>query len=283
MDCDFEDLPPVAQRRITALKSALERSRPVDKRPLIDAFLERVAKQFPAFDFAGNPADMDAWVTEQLRKDETWVMDMASILWEEGLETRKEALQAQLCSSIGKSLPEDFDFSQDEKGNAWAMAYDSALSQAETFNAQLPKWIAKARADWVKEHGSLQGLNRYGLLALTKKYIEHFDSWHNELVVITEFANQWANEVMAFWSINVGEAELEYYLAPQEASSPLVDTVPLCSLYAGRWLTHNEVSMFPAHPRCPHFCSATRIKNGSLPLFLGIGFSKYNREDLPPC
>jgi len=243
-----------------------------------------VAKQFPAFDFAGNPADMDAWVTEQLRKDETWVMDMASILWEEGLETRKEALQAQLCSSIGKSLPEDFDFSQDEKGNAWAMAYDSALSQAETFNAQLPKWIVKARADWVKEHGSLQGLNRYILLKLVKRYVEHFDGWHNETVAITEYVHQWSDEVGAFWMINAGETEVECQILPETYSDPARDSEVVCATFAGQWFSYEEATALAwQHPNCPHHPAKSRIKEGSLPLFLAIGFSKHNREELPDC
>ena len=87
-------------------------------------------------------------------------------------EAKKAALEAQLCSSIGKSLPSDFQFSQEEKDSAWNRAYDSVQGQAKTFNEKIPGWIKKARADWVEQHGSLKGLNRYALLALTRKYVE---------------------------------------------------------------------------------------------------------------
>ena len=176
MDAPFEDLPLVAQKRIIALKTAIAGSRPtVDKHDLLGRFLEGIRKQFPAFDFAGDPAAMDTWVFVQLRKDNSWVMDMADVLNEEGLETRRSALEAQLCSSIGKSLPADFQFSQNEIAAAWHRAYDSVKSQAQTFNKKLPGWIKKARADWFKQHGSMKGLNRYALLKLTKKYIVEFD------------------------------------------------------------------------------------------------------------
>lgn len=283
MDAPFEDLPIVAQKRIIALKSALAGSRPtVDKDDLLARFLDGIRKQF-TLSFAAAPAAMDAWVVEQLRKDGVWIADMAGILYEEGLETRKAALEAQLCSSIGKSLPADFGFSQGEMDSAWNRAYDSAKSVAVTFNKRLRGWIEKAREDWMKKHGSLKGLNRYALLALTKRHVVEFDAWHDDLVATTEFANEWADEVGIFWAVNIGKAELEYYLAPEEASDPARDSVPLCSQYSGRWLDHKDASQFPAHPQCIHYISETRIKKGTVPLFMAVGFSRYNREELKDC
>ncbi len=283
MDAPFEDLPVVAQKRIIALKSALVKSRPtVDKQDLVARFLMGIQKQF-ASSFMGDPAAMDAWVVEKLRKDAAWIADMVGTLYGEGLETRRAALEAQLCSSIGKSLPADFKFSRDEMDSAWNRAYDSVQGQAKTFNGKILGWIKKARADWVKEHGSLKGLNRYALLALTRKYVTDFDLWHDSQVVVSEFANEWSDEVWAFWVINSGTAELEYYLSPDSASDPLRDTEPICSQYSGRWLDRTDASMFAAHPNCVHFVSRTRVKEGTLPLFLGIGFSRYNREELKDC
>ena len=66
MDAPFEDLPPVAQKRIIALKTALAGSRPiVDKQSLIVRFLMRIQKQIPGSPFIGDPAAMDAWVIER--------------------------------------------------------------------------------------------------------------------------------------------------------------------------------------------------------------------------
>lgn len=276
MDAPFEDLPIVAQKRITALKAALVANRPPDKQGL----LERFWKQFPIFvDSAG----MDIWVKEQLRKDAGWIENMADVLYEEGLETRREALQAQLCSSIGKSLPPDFEFSQDEKGTAWSRAYDSALSQAKTFNKKLPTWIAKARADWVKKHGSLKGLNRYTLLALTKKYVVDFNIWKDEEVAISEFTHEWRDETASFWIINSGTAKVETQILPETASDPTTDSPVICASFAGQWFPHEEAANLAyQHPRCPHHPARSRV-SGSLPLFLGIGFSRYNREELKDC
>jgi len=285
MDAPFEDLPIVAQKRITAIKTALAGSRPtVDKQSLVGEFLERIRKQFPAFDFAGNPAAMDTWVFVQLRKDNSWVMDMADILREEGLETRRSALQAQLCSSIGKSLPDDFQFSQDEKAAAWHRAYDSAKSQAQTFNGKLPGWIQKARADWFKQHGSMKGLNRYALLALTKKYVVEFDSWHDDLTATTEFAHEWRDETAAFWVMNAGTAKVETQILPETASDPARDTPIICETFAGKWFPHDEAAALAyQHIGCPHHPARSRVVRGSLPPYLGIGISKYNREELQSC
>jgi len=283
MDAPFEDLPIVAQKRIIALKSALAGSRPtVDKQSLIREFLERIQKQFP-FSFTGDPTAMDAWVIEQLRKDAAWIADMTDTLYEEGLETRKSALGAQICSSIGKSLPSDFQFSQEEKDSAWNRAYDSVQSQAKTFNEKVPGWVQKARADWVEGHGSLKGLNRYVLLEMTKKYVKDFDVYHDEQVAVTEFAHEWADEVGFFWLVNSRDAELEYYLSPATASDPFRDSEPICLQYSGQWLDRKDSELFPAHPNCVHYISETRVKKGALPLFFGIGFSRYNTENLPDC
>lgn len=284
MDAPFEDLPPVAQKRIIALKTALAGSRPtVDKQTLIVKFLESIQKQFP-FPFTGDPSAMDAWVIEQLRKDEAWIADMVNTLYSEGLETRKSALEAQLCSSIGKSLPADFKFSQVEKDAAWNRAYDSVRGQARTFNGKIPGWIKKARADWVEQHGSLKGLNRYALLALTRKYVDKFHIWKDEEVAVTEFAHEWRDEVGFFWAVNIGKAEMEGLISPSSASDPARDTPIICETFAGQWRPLDEaLSLTPQHIACVHFVSRTRVKEGSLPLFLGIGFSRYNRGELKDC
>lgn len=283
MDAPFEDLPPVAQKRIIALKTALAGSRPtVDKQPLIAKFLMRIQKQFPGSPFTGNPDAMDAWVVEQLRKDATWIADMVSTLYDEGLETRKAALEAQLCSSIGKSLPADFKFSQVEKDAAWNRAYSSVQGQARTFNGKLPGWIKKARADWVEQHGSLKGLNRYALLALTKKYVVEFDLWKDEQVAVTEFAHEWADSVGAFWAVNIGKAELEALIMPETASER--DTPIFCREFSGQWHPlATAQALVPQHINCVHFIKDVRVKKGVLPLFMGIGFSRYNTENLPDC
>ena len=285
MDAPFEDLPPVAQKRIIALKAALAGSRPVvDKQPLIAKFLMRIQKQFPGSPFTGNPDAMDAWVVEQLRKDEAWIADMVSTLYDEGLETRKAALEAQLCSSIGKSLPADFKFSQVEKDSAWNRAYDSVQGQAKTFNGKIPGWIKKARADWVKQHGSLKGLNRYALLALTKKYIQDFDVWHDDLVSVSEFAYTWRDETAAFWMVNAGSAKVETQILPETASSIDIDTPIFCATFAGKWFPHDEAAALAyQHVNCPHHPAKSRVVEGALPLFLGIGYSRYNREELKDC
>ena len=285
MDAPFEDLPPVAQKRIIALKAALAGSRPVvDKQPLIAKFLMRIQKQFPGSPFTGDPAAMDAWVIEQLRKDAAWAADQADILYEEGLETRRSALEAQLCSSIGKSLPADFKFSQVEKDAAWNRAYDSVQGQAKTFNEKVPSWVQKARADWVKQHGSLRGLNRYALLALTKRYVDKFHIWKDEEVAVTEFAHEWRDATAAFWIMNVGSAKVETQILPETASDPARDTPIVCETFAGKWFPHDEAANLSwQHIGCPHHPAKSRVVGGALPIFLGIGFSRYNREELKDC
>ena len=99
----------------------------------------------------------------------------------------------------------------------------------------------------------------------------------------TEFANEWADEVGAFWLVNSEGAELEYYLSPATASDPARDTVPICLQYSGQWLNRKDAEQFPAHPNCIHYISETRVKKGTLPLFMAIGYSRYNREGLQSC
>jgi len=122
------------------------------------------------------------------------------------------------------------------------------------------------------------------LLALTKKHTEHFDAWHDEQVAVSEFAVQWTDEVGAFWGMNVGTAEIECQMLPETASDPERDTPILCSSFAGGWFPHDEaIALSYQHPNCPHHPAKSRVKEGTLPLFMGIGFSRYNTENLPDC
>ena|GEM_PF-5043385 len=286
MDAPFESLPLNVQKRITSLRETVARVSSIDgvmvSADLLEKFYNGLAKIAP-FLVEKQDKDAEEWVIRQLTRGDDWVADMADALYSEGLETRRSALETHLCSGFGKSLPSDFSFSADEEAAARDRAETSAQDVANTFNKKIPTWIEKAKVEWIKEHGDLGGLDRYKLLKLTKKFVVDYEDWHTEQVATTEFANEWGSEVGMFWMLNAGEAELEYHLAPDSASDPERDTIPICMEYCNKWLDESDATMFPAHVSCIHFIDQTRVKEGTLPLFVMVGASGYSQDQLPEC
>lgn len=286
MEVPIERIPQPARGRIESLMRTMRERCSVEKKmgtiELIGKFYTKV---FPSFvEKQVGDGEIETWVYERLKRGGDWVEETADSLFEEAVATREEAVRAQLCSSIGKDVPEAYELSGAEEEDAQIRAYESAESVAETYNEKLKEWIEEAKAEWWEEHGeSFIGLNRFTLLKLVQAKVEKYDEWKIPEIAVTEFSHEWQQEAMSFWLINKGNAELEYYLSPEDASDPARDTEPICMSYAGRWLSETEASMFPAHCRCIHFISRTRVIDGTLPIYFMIGGIRYLTEELPDC
>lgn len=286
MEVPIEQMPQPARARIESLmKTVAARTSIESKMNTAELIGKFFAGVFPSFiQKQVGDGEIEGWVYDRLMRGDGWVEDMAGDLFAEALDTREEAVRAQLCSSIGRDLPDEHRLSDSEEDEAWTMSWDSAQSVADTYNKNLEKWIQDAKAEWWEEHGgSFIGLNRFTLLKLVQARVEDYDDWKVPEIAATEFSTQWQQQALSFWLVNKGKAELEYYLAPSSASDPARDSVPTCLSYAGRWLNESDASMFPAHVNCIHYISRTRVKGGSLPIYFMIGGVRYGAEALPEC
>lgn len=284
MEVPIEEIPQPARARIESLIKS------VSLRCSIASMMEAIGL-FEKF-YAGLSVEekqvgdgtIEDWVYDRLERGDDWVEETALALFEEAVVTREEALRAQLCSSIGKDVPEAYELSAAEEHEARDRALDSAQSVADTYNEKLRGWIEEAKTTWWEGHGgSYIGLNRFTLLKLVRERVEAHDEWKIPEIAATEFSTQWQQQTLSFWLVNKGTAELEYYLAPSGASDPRRDTEPICMQYAGRWLDEKDASMFPAHVSCIHYIDRTRVKGGNLPFYFLIGGIRYAADDLPDC
>jgi len=287
VDCPFENLPENVQKLIASLRKSVAEISSVDDKvhtaTILEKFYAGLEKITPFVNLAEKSIeDAGDWVIRELTRDDTWVIDMTMTLYDEALDAWEEAVRSQLCSGFGKALPPDYAPSQNDKAVMWDRAHNSAQSIADTFNRKLPGFVEDAKDEWLMTHGDFRGLNRYTLLKMVSTGpVVAYEDWHVDQVATTEFANQWALAVAAFWVPNMGTAELEYLLSPASASDPARDTEPICQGYAGRWLSRGDADMFPAHPNCVHYVSETRVKGGMLPMFAIIGLWGYSTETLP--
>lgn len=287
MEVPIEEMPQPARGRIKSLMKTVAWRCDIEKKM---ETAELLAKFFAGLPFPFlmekqvGDGEIEEWVYNRLMRDDAWVDDMARSLYDEAVITIEEATRAQLCSSIGKDVPEGYELSGAEEEEAWRSCLESAQSVADTYNEKLRQWIVEAKAEWWKDHGeSYIGLNRWTLLKLVQAKVEEYDEWKVPQIAATEFSTQWNRQALSFWVVNKGDAELEYYLAPETASDPARDTIPICMEYAGRWLDAKDASMFPAHPNCVHYVSRTRAISGALPFYFVIGGVRYEAEALPDC
>lgn len=284
MEVPIEEMPQPARGRIESLmKTMTARSSIAAKMEAID-LLEKFYAHFPMAEKQVGDGAIEGWVYDRLKRDDDWVEDTALSLFEEAVATHEEAIRAQLCSSIGKDVPDAYEMTVTERDEVYNAALESAQSIADTYNGRLKGWIEEAKAEWFESHGdSYIGLTRFTLLKLVREKIETFDSWKIPEIAATEFSTQWSIAALGFWVVNKGDAELEYHLAPSTASDPGKDTVPICMGYANQWLSQGDAEMFPAHVNCVHFIDRTRVKSGSLPTFFLIGGIMYEKDSLPDC
>lgn len=286
MEVPIEQMPEPAKSRITSLMRTMGARCTVDGRVAAATVLGKFyADLIPDYmEKQVGDGTIEDWVFDWLKRDDGWVEEMARDLLVEAEATRAEAVRAQLCSAIGKDLPELYELSADEEEEARLRARESAQSVADTYNEKLRGWIEEVKAEWWEDHGgSFIGLNRFNLLKLTQAKVEDYDAWKIEEIAATEFSYEWQQQALSFWIVNRGTAELEYFLAPRSASDPRRDSEPICASYAGRWLSEDDAQMFPAHVNCIHFVERTRVKDGRLPLYFLIGGVRYNTEELPDC
>lgn len=283
MEVPLEQMPEPAKSRITSLMRTMKVRCSIEKRMQVYGLLEKFYSAFIVEKQVGD-GQIEDWVYERLMRGDDWIEETALSLFEEATVTREESVRAQLCSAVGKDLPDLYELSADEEEEARLRAWESAQSVAETYNSKLRQWIEEAKEEWWESHGeSFVGLNRWTLLKLVGEKVESYDAWKVEEVAATEFSTQWQQQALSFWVVNRGEAELEYYLAPEDASDPRRDTEPKCYRYAGRWLNEDDARLFPPHPRCIHFIERTRVKSGQLPIYFLIGGTRYETSSLPDC
>lgn len=292
MEVPIEEIPQPARARIESLMRTVTLRCSLAKKVKTAEMVEKFFCMLPSYLREQVGADDDVkkqigvdekWVYDYLRRDGDWVDSLADSLYEEAVAVREDTVRAQLCSSIGKDVPEAYEISPAEEADARYFAFESAQSVADTYNKRLGGWIAEAKSEWWDEHGSYEGLDRFTLMKMVVPKIEYYDSWKVPEIAATTFSTEWQHQALSFWVLNRGSAELEYYLAPSSASDPRRDTIPICMEYAGRWLSEQEASMFPAHVNCIHYIARTRVKGGQLPLYFMIGGIRYNTEDLPDC
>lgn len=284
MEVPIEKMPQPARGRIESLMETMARRCSIARTMKAMDLLEKFYANFPVTEKQVGDGTIESWVYDQLKRGDDWVEETALDLFEEAVVTHEEATRAQLCSSIGKDVPDAYELSITERDEVYAASLESAQSVADTYNRALRGWIEEAKAEWWSDHGeSYIGLNRFNLLKLVQAKIEDYNDWKVPQIAATEFSTQWQAAAIGFWIVNRGTAELEYYLAPSSASDPARDTVPICMGYAGRWLSQGDAEMFPAHVNCVHYVSRTRVKDGQLPTFFLIGGIMYNQGDLPDC
>lgn len=278
MDAPIESLPAVARERLETIEKRI-RSVPRDHGP-IAKFWAGVAAPFAPWVLEKSMADAEAFVLEWFTRGDDWIVDATGILYAEAEVTAQAAIEAQLGSAFGKKLPAGFEFSAHQTSMMKSRALQSATSIAGTYNAKIPGWIKKVQDEWREKHGSLRGLNRWAIIKGVGRKHHAFQKWKEKQIAVTEFSNPWASATSEFWGANAGDLELEFYLAPDSASSPEIDSEPLCSSYCGQWLSREESQMFPAHVNCTHFVAETRIRSGQIPTALQIGDALYMTEDL---
>lgn len=284
MEVPIEEMPQPARGRIESLMKTMGLCCSIEHKIEVIELLEKFYAHFPMAEKQVGDGAIEDWVYSRLERGDDWVEETALSLFEEAVATHEEALRAQLCSSIGKDVPEAYEISVTERDETYNAALESAQSVADTYNGKLRGWIEDAKAQWWLDHGeSYIGLNRFNLLKLVRERIESYDEWKVPQIAATEFSTQWSIAALGFWVVNKGDAELEYHLAPSTASDPARDTVPICMGYANRWLNQSDAEIFPAHVNCVHYVDRTRVKSGSLPTYFVIGGVRYATGDLPDC
>ena len=286
MDAPFESLEPNIQARLKSIEKSVNTVSAIEKSlgtaTLLQKFYIGIANtKIGRLFIERSIKDAEQFAIDFFTRGDDWIDDATKILYGEGMETAREAIAAQLSSAFGKAMPDDFILSQTQKRMIWERARDSAESIAQTYNQQIPGWIKDIKERWIIEHGSLRGLNRWNIISRMGGYHRDFQQWKEPQIAITEFSHTWAIAMDDFWTTNEEGLELEFLLSPSSASSPEVDSEPLCSLYAGQYLSREEIGWFPAHIQCIHFCSESRIKSGTIPPFIRIGNFGYSLESLP--
>jgi len=286
MDAPFESLTPNIQARLKSIEGSIAKASAIDKplgtATLLQKFYIGVANtKIGRLFIERSIEDAEQFAIEFFTRGDDWIDDATKILYREGLETAREAIAAQLSSAFGKVLPDDFIFSQTQKRMIWERARFSAESVAATFNERIPIWIQEIKDQWIFQHGSLRGLNRWNIISHLGKPIYDWNKYRDQLISVTEFSHTWAIATDDFWTANEEGLELEFLLSPSSASDPQRDSEPLCSSYSGQWLTREEIGWWPAHIACIHYNSETRIKSGAMPSFIRIGNFGYSLESLP--
>jgi len=285
MEVPIEEMPQPARGRIESLMGTMARRCALEGKMRAIGLLEKFYAGLGVTEKQVGDGEIEEWVYEYLERGDGWVEDATLDLFEEAVATHEEAVRAQLCSSIGKDLPEAYELSVTERNEAWNASLESAQSVADTYNRKLRGWIEDAKAEWWEDHDeSYVGLNRFTLLGLVRDKVEDYDAWKIPQIAVTEFAREWTVVVGAFWLVNKGSAEIECLMMPGTSSDPGRDTPVICATFAGQWFPYEEaVSLSHQHPNCPHHPGKSRVKSGFLPLFFVIGGVRYAGEDLPSC
>lgn len=286
MEVPIEQMPQPARGRIESLMKTVAARTSIKKSMETARLIALFYVNIPFIvDKQVGDGTIEEWVYDRLKRDGVWVEDTAASLFEEAVITWEEATRAQLCSSIGKDVPEGYELSAAEEDEAWGRSLESAQSVADTYNEKLRGWIEAAKAEWWEEHGgSYIGLNRFNLLKLVQAKVEAYDEWKVPQIAVTEFAGEWREAVGSFWVVNKGGAEIECQMLPASASPAERDTPIICETFAGKWFPYEEaLSLANQHPNCPHHPGKSRIKSGSLPFNLMIGGVMYETGELPDC
>lgn len=124
----------------------------------------------------------------------------------------------------------------------------AARSIARTYNKDLERAIGRIKEAWVKEHGSLKGLNRNILASRLRLWARKRSSWKNRQIGLYHAGTADGRAVRDFLDKNgiQGRARV----------MPLDAICDVCKTLVSRgWMTIQEVLavILPVHPWCPHF------------------------------
>jgi len=288
LDAPFESLPPVMQRCILSTQENVARLTSAEtllrKAALFEVFYKTLALPFGKWLVEKDINDATDFAIRWFQRDDAWEKEAAKTLFNDALKTRQEALSQQLCSAFGKALPSGFALSPTERAKAFGRASFAARSIRQTYNARVPTWAEKVKADWVKEHGSLRGLNRWTMIKRMGTYHADFQRWKDREIAVSETTVSWRDEVGYFWGKNAEGIEVECFMAPSVASDPSRDTPIVCATFAGTWVPVNEaISLAYQHPNCVHHPARSRVVSGTPPSYIEIGGVGYNLASLEDC
>ena len=112
MDAPIESLPPVARERLETIGKRIHEE-PRDY-TLLEKFWLGLPSTFGFWMLEKGMEEAEEFVIDFFRRDQEWIDNASRILAEEAEKTARAAAEAQLKSAFGKSLPDDFAFSQNQ-------------------------------------------------------------------------------------------------------------------------------------------------------------------------
>ena len=169
-------------------------------------------------------------------------------------------------NSFGLQLPDSLPLSKTVEKQVRQRAVSSSKSVTETWNRRLPKIIDDVEKEWIKDHGSLSGLNSKTLAARVRtKQAEYFE-WKSKEVANTEFGTFFNTAVFDF--IDRNNLEAEVLIMPADASNPARDTDPICATFAGQWRNAKDplVRSLPVHVNCVVPGAMVSTEDGPVPI-----------------